>query len=183
MMTYKLRTRLILITTAVTIGLSGCSNDMSDLHEHVKKARAQKKTKVAPLPVIKPHETYRYNSSGLRNPFLPVIDVFNLPTLASKGKKNRGLHPEENRPREELESYPLDTMRMVGILKQKETSWALVRTQDGTIHRVKAGHYMGQNHGKIMRVTESGIELREIVPDGIGGWTERQAEIALSEQS
>ncbi len=56
MMTNKLRTRLILITTAVTIGLSGCSNDMSDLHEHVKKARAQKKTKVAPLPVIRSEE-------------------------------------------------------------------------------------------------------------------------------
>ncbi len=183
MIKQNMHARLVILATALTLGLSACSKDMSDLHDHVKKARAQKQTKVPALPVIKPHETYSYKSTGLRNPFLPVIDVFNLPTLASAGKKGSTIHPEENRPREELESYPLDTLRMVGILKQQDTSWALVRTKDGTIHRVKAGHYMGQNHGKIMRVTESGLELREIVPDGIGGWTERQAEIALSEQS
>ena len=70
---------------------------------------------------------------------------------------------------------------MVGTLERNGNSWALVRMSDSTIHRVKPGNYMGQNYGKIIQITESEVELTEIVPDGLGGWMERQAALALSE--
>jgi len=70
---------------------------------------------------------------------------------------------------------------MVGTLEQHEDTWALINDTAGTIHRVQAGNYMGQNHGKITRVTEFEIELTEIIPDGIGGWVERPASITISE--
>ena len=70
---------------------------------------------------------------------------------------------------------------MVGILEQGNTRWALIKASDGTIHRVKTGNYMGQNHGKIMNVLEDKIELMEIVPDGLGDWRERPATMALAE--
>ena len=70
---------------------------------------------------------------------------------------------------------------MVGTLERQQNSWALVRMSDSTIHRVKPGNFMGQNHGKIVQITESELELTEIVPDGLGGWMERQAALALSE--
>ena len=70
---------------------------------------------------------------------------------------------------------------MVGTLAQHEDNWALINDTEGTIHRVQLGNYAGQNHGKITRITEFEVELTEIVPDGIGGWIERQASIAISE--
>jgi type IV pilus assembly protein PilP len=70
---------------------------------------------------------------------------------------------------------------MVGTLERNGDSWALVRMSDTTIHRVKPGNYLGENHGKIVEITESEVELTEIVPDGLGGWMERQAALALSE--
>ena len=69
----------------------------------------------------------------------------------------------------------------VGILEQAGVTWGLVETKEGTIHRVKAGNYMGQNHGKITHITEDKIELTEIVPNGTGGYSERQASLALAE--
>ena len=70
---------------------------------------------------------------------------------------------------------------MVGTLERDGSSWALVRMSDSTIHRVKPGNFAGENHGKIVNITESEIELTEIVEDGLGGWMERQAALALSE--
>ena len=69
----------------------------------------------------------------------------------------------------------------LGTLEQLDTMWALVIARDGTLFRVHAGNYMGQNHGQITRIAEDRIELTEIVPDGTGGWQERQASVALSE--
>lgn len=69
---------------------------------------------------------------------------------------------------------------MVGTLAQKSDNWGLVQTNDGTIHRVKSGNYMGRNHGRIIRINEQNIELTELVPNGSGGWIERQQAVALS---
>jgi len=98
--------------------------------------------------------------------------------LVGSGSKVR---PDLNRPREPLEEYPLDSLRMVGILELKGTRWALIKTPDETIHRVRVGNYMGQNHGRITRITETQVDLIEIVPDGLGGWMERKAQVALVE--
>ena len=70
---------------------------------------------------------------------------------------------------------------MVGTLERNGHAWALVRMSDSTIHRVKPGNYIGQNYGKITKITESEVDVTEIVPDGLGGWMERQATLALSE--
>jgi Tfp pilus assembly protein PilP len=71
-------------------------------------------------------------------------------------------------------------MRMVGTLEQEATIWGLVQTSDGTIHRVHEGNYLGRNHGRIVRINEDEIELTELVPNGRGGWIERQQAVALS---
>ena len=75
----------------------------------------------------------------------------------------------------------LDSLRMVGILQRGGAIEALIKTQDGTVHRVKTGNYLGQNNGKITLVAEDKVEMTEIVSDGAGGWLERQASVALSE--
>ena len=131
------------------------------------------------LPEFAPFETHLYEASGERDPFTPP--VYSAPNRQVAKTSGSGIQPDYNRPREPLESEPLDSLRMVGTLERRSNSWALVRMSDSTIHRVKPGNFMGQNHGKIVQITESELELTEIVPDGLGGWMERQAALALSE--
>ncbi len=159
--------------------LNGCGGDkMADLHAFVAQEKAKQKSSIEPLPAIKPYETFAYDANGLRDPFEPMD--FGQSILASSGGGG-GLAPDLNRPKEALEGYPLDSLRMVGTLQRGGVMEALIKTQDGTVHRVKTGNYLGQNNGKITLVAEDKVELTEIVPDGAGGWLERQASVALSE--
>jgi len=112
----------------------------------------------------------------LRDPFTPS----QLSTAASDGAGGT-LRPDLNRAREPLEDYPLDSLRMVGTLSRDRRKWSLIQDQEGAIHRVQVGNYMGQNYGKITAITEQSTDLIEIVDDGQGGWIERPASMALSE--
>lgn len=169
------RSLLLSLVGALLVGCA--SRDMSDLHSFIAEVKARKAGDIEPLPEIKQIETFVYNAEQRRNPFRPVPQEHEKAETADAD----GLSPDPNRRREELESYSLDSMRMVGTLEQSGTMWALVRTQDQTIYRVKAGNYMGRNHGQITRIDENDIELTEIVPNGQGGYRERQASLALKE--
>jgi type IV pilus assembly protein PilP len=94
---------------------------------------------------------------------------------------DNGIRPDPNRRKEELESYALDSLRMVGTLEQEEQTWGLVKTSDGTIHRVAPGNYLGQNDGRITQISEEKIELIELVPTG-SGFLEKEAAVALGEE-
>jgi type IV pilus assembly protein PilP len=89
--------------------------------------------------------------------------------------------PDQNRPREPLESFPLDTLRMVGTLADRRASFGLVQTTDGLVHRVRVGEHMGQNYGRIVAISDSQIQLVEIISNGLGGYLERPAAIGLSD--
>ncbi|MEZ5542289.1 MAG: pilus assembly protein PilP [Pseudomonadota bacterium] len=170
----------ILALTAVAVAVSGCSGDpTADLNEYAKKVKSQQVSRIEPLPEFRPYESFTYAATDLRDPF--TVPTFTNQQALALPTATNGIKPDFDRPREPLEEFPLDSLRMVGTLEQKETNWALINDTDGTIHRVQAGNYAGQNYGKITRVTEFEVELTEIVPDGIGGWMERQATIAISE--
>jgi type IV pilus assembly protein PilP len=159
--------------------LAACSgNNTEDLSSYVAAVKSRQQARIDPLPEFAPFETHLYEASRERDPFTPPVYSAPKPVPKASGS---GIAPDENRPREPLESEPLDSLRMVGTLERQNNSWALVRMSNSTIHRVKPGNFMGQNHGKIVQITESELELTEIVPDGLGGWMERQAALALSE--
>ncbi len=92
-----------------------------------------------------------------------------------------GIQPDVNRRREALEGFPLDALQMVGALEQRGQMWAVIKAPDGLVYRVARNNYVGQNHGRITGVSEEKVELVEIVPDGLGGWQERPARLALAE--
>lgn len=166
---------------ALGLSLSGCSSsNTADLQRFVEDVRNRQPSKIEPLPEFKPYETFLYQAGDLRNPFDPGEGAQAEQAVAGI-TSNSAIHPDANRPREPLEDFPLDTLRMVGTLSQKGQSWGLVLANDGTIHRVQPGNYVGQNHGKIKEITEFEIDVLEIVPDGLGGWMERPASLALSE--
>jgi type IV pilus assembly protein PilP len=94
---------------------------------------------------------------------------------------NAVLGPDPNRAREFLEQFPLDSLRMVGSLELNQIKSGLVQASDGLVHRVLVGNHIGQNYGRVMAISDSEIELVEIIPDGLGGYIQRPASIGLSD--
>ncbi len=169
----RVATRLAFLVLC-TMVVAGCSRDMSDLEAWVAEVKQRPGGRIEPLPQIKPYETFEYAADDLRSPFEPEVDQ----TAVSS---NTSIRPDTTRNREYLEQFPLDTLRMVGTLNSGGSTYALLQTSDGLVHRVRPGNHIGQNEGRILSVTESEITLIEIVPDGLGGYIERPAAVALSE--
>lgn len=167
---------LALITLAFSI--SACSNDMQDLRAYVDEVKARPGGRIEPLPEIRPTPRFEYTAGtdGQRSPFIP-----DTPQVRVSSNPDAITGPDPNRPREFLEQYPLDTLRMVGTLAVADGAFGLVQTSNGLIHRVTVGNHMGQNYGRIMAITDSDIQLVEIISDGIGGYLERPAAVALSD--
>jgi len=169
--------RRLAIVAALAVALAGCTKGMGDLTQYVAQVKARKPGPIEPLPQIKPYETFAYTDQDMRSPFSP--DTKAQPEkLAGSGN---GIHPDFNRNKEYLEQYPLDALSMVGTLEMGSKVYALVKDSDGVVHRVTVGNHLGQNYGKITKITETGLKLTEIVPNGLGGWMERSASMSLSQ--
>ena len=169
--------RLSVLLAGVLV-LSACGSDMDDLRAYIDEVKARPGGRIEPLPQIKPTPTFVYTAdqSGARSPFVP-----DTPQARVSENPDAVRGPDPNRPREFLEQFPLDTLRMVGTLESKGSSYGLVQTADGLIHRVAEGNQLGQNYGRITTITDSEIRLVEIISDGIGGYLERPAAVALSD--
>jgi len=154
--------------------LSGCAPG-DDPHQWVAREKAKKGAPLKPLPVIKTFETFVYKDQDRRDPF--DLSAEELDDTSA----NNGPHPDQNRPREPLESFPLDGLRMSGTMGLAKAMEGLVRDPDGVVHRVHVGNYVGQNYGRISAIGEDKIELVELVPNGAGGWMERPAAISLGD--
>lgn len=172
----SLTVRKGLLLAIAAASLTACGADMDDLDSYINEVKARPGGRIEPLPEITPYEVFTYiaDAEGLRSPFVPD-------TPQAAGPAAGGTSPDPDRPAEFLESFPLDTLRMVGTLDINATVYGLVQTSDGLIHRVVPGNYMGQNDGRITGITESEIVLVEIISDGIGGYIERDAAIGLSD--
>lgn len=157
---------------ALALGAAGCGGGNGDLLEYIDQIKARPGGRIEPLPQIKPYETFAYEAQALRSPFMPD---------SPKGRAAAGPRPEANRPKEYLEQFPLDTLKMVGTLQRNNQRYALLQTRDGLVHRVVPGNYVGQNDGHVLTVTDGEVQLEELVPDGIGGFYKRSAAIALSD--
>lgn len=172
---------LVPITCMLVVGAAACGgDDVSDLTKFIQDVKARPKTPIEPLPEIKVVESYIFKPDGLRDPFKPIERKDDESTIDVSGVN--GIKPDTERRKEELEAYPLDSLRMVGTLRNDKGFWGLVKARDGTIHRVQVGHHMGQNYGKILRILDDRIELMEIVPDKPGTWREQQSSLALADE-
>lgn len=156
-------------------GLAGCGADMNELDSYINEIKARPGGRIEPLPEITPYAIFTYTAdvNGARSPFAPET-----PQAA---RESSGLGPDENRVKEHLETFSLDTLRMVGTMDMGGTEFGLVQTADGLVHRVVPGNYLGQNDGRITEITDSEIRITEIISDGIGGYVERDAAVGLSD--
>jgi type IV pilus assembly protein PilP len=130
------------------------------------------------LPEVKPYEPFTYDAMELPDPFKPR----KLTPPSGSGKVG-GLQPPKDHVKQILENFPLDALKMVGTLEQGKITYALIKTPDRALYRVKLGNYIGQNFGIITQVTDSEVKLTEIVQDSGGDWTERQTSISLVDES
>ena len=152
--------------------LAGCSSRDSELEQFIAQTKQEQPGGVEPLPEVKPYESYFYTAQGERSPFVP----------GGRGDANNpSVRPDIKRNREFLEQFALDTLQMVGTMRINGRTYGLVKARDGLVHRVLPGNRMGQADGRITAIDEDKISLTEIVPDGMGGFIERPAALALSE--
>lgn len=157
--------------------LAGCGGEeFQDLRDYVKNSGADLRGKIPPAPEVKPYEPFTYdNATNLPDPFKP-----RKPELRSA--KGAGLNqPDLDRPKEALEEFPLEALKMVGYLQQKGVGYAVVRAPDTKIYRVKAGNYLGLNFGRIVEVQGAEVKIKEMVQDSSGDWTERMSALQLVE--
>ena len=162
------------------LSLGACvDTNVSDLRQYFQEVKATPKGTIQPLPKTKIVEAFIFEPEGLRDPFQPVVEGY---SDESKGEMSgSGIAPDLLRRKEELEAYHLDTLQMVGTLTSENELWGLIRAADGTIHRVRKGHFLGQNHGQINLVLSNKIEFIEIVADERGAWIEKQESLPLAE--
>jgi type IV pilus assembly protein PilP len=166
------------LAMALLLGACGRSvtngpEDPSNLQKWVAEVKKRPAPALDPLPVMQQFETFEYAAQGLRDPFSNAF--------ADEGGGS-GPRPDPNRRKELLEQFPLDSLDMVGTIGTGAAQVALVTAPDKVTYRVRPGMYMGQAEGRVTEVTESRIDLVELVPDGAGGWLERPASIALDDQ-
>jgi type IV pilus assembly protein PilP len=166
--------RLILFTL-ISLLLAGCGGEeYQDLRDFVKNSGAGMRGKIEPPPEVKPYEYFAYNNDiNLPDPFKP-----RKPDKRSGGGINQ---PDMNRPKEALEEFPLENLKMVGYLYRNKVGYAVIRSTDGKLYRVKAGNYVGMNFGLIKEVTDREIIIKEMVQDSVGDWTERVSSLQLLE--
>ncbi|MDO9162742.1 MAG: pilus assembly protein PilP [Methylococcaceae bacterium] len=160
--------------------LAGCTNDdITDLKQFVADVKSRPKSPIKPLPEIKVIEPFVFKAEDLRDPFRPLAQPEQTEQAAAA--TGSGIKPDTTRRKEELESFPLEVLKMVGSVVMDKDLWGLVKADDKTIYRVKLGNYIGKNYGKIIRISADKIELMEIVPDKPGTWREQQASLVLTE--
>ncbi len=159
---------LLFLSSSVFL-LNGCfgGSDNEDLRKQIEDIKSRPGGKISSPPKIKPIEKVLYSMEGIADPFKiikigggPIIEKIDDPSINSK------FCPDPDRPRELLEGYTLDSLMMVGSMAQDDSMWALIRSPEGTVHRLKPGEYLGQNSGEITNIDGTKIELVERVRTG-----------------
>ncbi len=164
---YLLPVKNYLLLTAVVATLSACGDpDLSDLEQFVAETKAQAGPFNEKEPEFIPGSAYRYQNTNLRDPFTKEVR-----------KPSKRLM--SNRKREHLESFNLNDLDLVGTVNKNGTRWALIKTSDGQIHRVKTGNYIGRNNGKITDVTEKNMRILEVLEDNSGNIIRRPVQLSL----
>lgn len=175
----KSRTLTSILALLAASSLAGCAADLDELRQWMAQQRNDTKPTVEPLVPPKKFQPQPYESASGVDPF--STQKLSVAIKQEASQPNSLLTAEMNRRREPLEAYPLDSMSMVGSLTRQNRRFALLHV-DNLLYQVKEGDYLGQNFGRIIKVTETDITLREVVQDAAGEWIERTSTLQLQEK-
>jgi len=168
---------MLIYLALACILLTGCGGEeFQDLRDFVKNSGADLRGKIPPPPNVKLYEPFAYvNDTNLADPFQP-----RKPVASATGKRGEN-EPDLNRPKEALEDFPLESLKMVGYVFKGKVGHAVVRAPDKKLYQVKVGNYMGMNFGLIQKLTDTEIVIKEVVQDSTGDWSERISSLKLVE--
>jgi type IV pilus assembly protein PilP len=173
------RSRLLVPAIAALVAACSPSNE-TELRQWMAETRQTVKPTSQAVPAPKEFTPYAYESRSLVDPFDPQKVVMAVARQQQVRATTSTVRPDLDRRREALEGFPLDQVRMVGMMKQGGTNVALLESS-GTTHMVRVGNYVGQNFGLITRIAETEVQIKEIVQDAAGEWVERPSKLELQE--
>lgn len=164
-----------LLVIQLCIFLLACQGGKGDdLDRFIEESGQNMRAKVDPLPEVRPYVPMEYNADGI------LINPFKARKALADGAGK--LQPNLSRPREPLESYPLESLKFVGSIEKLKLKYGLIQTPDTSVQQVRVGNYLGQNFGMVTDITESGVSIKEIVQDELtGDWIERTASVDLQD--
>jgi len=171
----------LVVTTLFFVMLAACAQPerFSDLSQYVEEVKSRPGGEVEPVPTFEAYEAFTYSAAGLRAPFdVPIAIQLQEAMIAS-----RNVRPDLDRGREPLEDFAMAELHMVGMMERNGLRVALVEDSAGVVHRIQRGNYLGKNHGRVTSISNSQMDLVEIVPSGSGGWVERPQTLPLVPQT
>ena len=172
------------ISVLILVTLAGCGASSEDeLRLWMAEQRSQMRPHVTPISEPKQFKPESYTQAG-------SVDAFSKEKLTQALKRESArpatesalIAPELARRKEALEAFPLDALSMVGSLVREGKPAALIKV-DNLLYQVQPGAYLGQNYGRVTKITETEVVLREIVQDAVGEWIERPVALQLQERS
>lgn len=168
---------IAIILLAIAVGLAGCRSESGgDAQAFVTKVRAAEPGPIKTPPKIAEYKPYTYKARDRRSPFQLLEAEKIVSTSVQSGPR-----PDASRPRGPLEQYSLGALAMVGTIAIDGVRYALIRAPTGTIHRVTAGQYLGKHSGKILRITPTGLVMREIVSRSSGGYSKKRTTLTVGQ--
>ena len=172
-------TRHTLIIVLACLTLTACGSEQhSDLRKFVKDSDNIPRGRIEPLPEVKPYEPFEYAAFDLTDPFV----ARDIPAAKPPRPDLKDPRLDPNRRKGPLEAFPLENLKMVGTLQQKKDVYALIKTPDNNLYRVKNGNYMGQNFGVIAMIGDGSVTLKELIQDTNGSWSERTSTLQLLDE-
>jgi type IV pilus assembly protein PilP len=167
--------RWLVFFAILFLSACGSSSNNSDLRQFISEVSAKPRGNIPAIPQFEAYEPYKYGAANQRSPFEPPV------VIVDRGRSNitTQIRPPADHVKQPLELFNIASLVMVGTLARNQTQWGLVLDQEGVVHRVQVGDYMGTQWGKIKGIRESGIDLEEIVSDGAGGWLPRARSIEM----
>ena len=179
MMAMRSRAALLASVTAALVGVAGCGGEQGELTQWMDQQKREVKSNVQPMSPPKKFNPQAYVAVNGVEPF--SLQKLTVALKQEARQPNSLLGGELNRRKEPLEAFPLDTVTMVGSVTKAGRPYALLRV-DRLLYQVKPGDYLGQNYGKISKISETELTLREIVQDAAGEWIERITALQLQEK-
>ena len=178
MTTFPGKSRFLLLALPLLLASCGDS-DVREVRDWMEQVKRDTKPSVKPLVAPTEFIPYAYNEKDAVDPFNPTKLLGELAKAAEHS--NNPNRPDMNRPKELLETFPLDTMKMVGAIEKGGVTYGLVQI-DKNVYQVKTGSRVGQNYGMVTHVSDNAIDVREVVQDPGGDWVDRMARLELQEK-
>jgi type IV pilus assembly protein PilP len=168
--------RFLIVASSALI-LTGCGASIDDLVAYTQQVKSNIQVSIEPYPEFKQVENVEYTASTIRSPFRRASQEVQSVQIAAT---ENCAQPDRTRNREKLERFGLDALQMSGVLTIGGQRYALIKANDGSLHRVTVGNYLGLFHGKVIEITNTEVKIREMLPDGAGCWQEKQATLGMS---